>query len=82
MTLQQFICKIYDANNKVISSPHFFAKNLRHATIRITEFSMKKDQIFGDRGGKPCRYIISQTHWTDHQDEIIADAMKAKMENT
>lgn len=73
MKLTQFIARIYDADNKVISNPHFFAKDERAAHIIIREFKMKREKIFITAGGKPRRYILSQTHFTDHQEEILAD---------
>lgn len=73
MKLTQFIARIYDADNKVISNPHFFAKDEISAHITIREFKMKREKIFITAGRKPCRYILSQTHFTDHQEEILAD---------
>lgn len=73
MKLTQFIARIYDADNKVISNPHFFAKDERSAHIAIREFKMKREKIFITLGGKPRRYILSQTHFTHHQEEILAD---------
>lgn len=72
MKLKQFIARIYDADNKVISNPHFFAKDYKSAHISIREFRMKHLKLFSTFGGKPTRYILSQTDFTNHQAEIIS----------
>lgn len=73
VALKQFVARIYDADNKVISNPHFFAKDERWVHIAIQEFKMKGDKVFVTIGGKPSRYILSQTHFTNYQEEILAD---------